>query len=54
MLAITATATNINRRKIKQKLCMMNSIDYTESPDRNNISLFVSEIPHAKPLEEVF
>nr|XP_002739720.2 PREDICTED: ATP-dependent DNA helicase Q-like SIM-like [Saccoglossus kowalevskii] len=54
LFALTATATPKNRHKIKEKLCMLKCVEFSESPDRDNISLYVRQIISTQLLSEVF
>ncbi|XP_062589124.1 ATP-dependent DNA helicase RecQ-like [Saccostrea cucullata] len=43
-LVITATASRSSRRKLRKKLALVNYHDIVESPDRENIKLFVNKV----------
>ncbi len=54
MLVITATASKSSRMKLKNKLALIDSIDIVESPDRENIKLFVRKLKSTLSLEDCF
>lgn len=51
---MTATASRQLRVKIKKKLCMTACYEVIDSPDRENIKLFVSKIKASEELKDTF
>nr|XP_019928600.2 ATP-dependent DNA helicase Q-like 3 [Crassostrea gigas] len=53
-LVITATASIASRRKLRKKLALVNFHEIVESPDRENIKLFVEKIKVNEKLRVTF
>ncbi|KAI8516331.1 hypothetical protein Bbelb_049120 [Branchiostoma belcheri] len=54
VLALTATASKLHRRKIQTLLSMEGCIELVENPDRANNKLHVSHVPSSAPLTTTF
>eukprot|EP00058_Branchiostoma_floridae_P000817 XP_002586305.1 hypothetical protein BRAFLDRAFT_82911 [Branchiostoma floridae] len=54
LLAVTATASKKQRKKIQKLLTMEGCVEHVENPDRGNIKLHVSHVPSSKPLATTF
>lgn len=53
-LVITATASKEARKVICKRLALNNCINIIDSPDRDNIKLFVQKLKNTVPIEETF
>lgn len=51
---ITATASKEARKVIKKRLALNNCVDIIDSPDRENIKLFVQKLKNTVPIDETF
>lgn len=54
MMALTATASNAQKKKIKTSLSMTdNCVDFVDSTDRENIQLNIAKVSHKLELQNV-
>ncbi|XP_056001114.1 ATP-dependent DNA helicase RecQ-like [Ostrea edulis] len=53
-LVITATASKEARKLIRKRLALNNCVDIIDSPDRENIKLFLEKIKNTVPIEVTF
>ncbi len=54
MLVITATASHVMRKKLKDMLSLNTAIEFVDSPDRNNIKLSVKKVKSRTPIDVIF